>query len=38
MTPIDQMNWNTERIKILEEKVDRLEGIFAYFKKADKLL
>lgn len=34
---LDQMDWNTERIKILEEKIDRLEGIVAHFKKANKL-
>lgn len=34
---LDQMDWNTERIKILEEKVDRLEGIVTNFKKANML-
>jgi len=38
MTPkLDQMDWNTERIKILEEKVERLERIVIQFKKANML-
>ena len=34
---LDQMDWNTERIKILEAKIERLEGIVTQFKKANML-